>query len=70
MDLLIITTMDTMHYEPLMKALERGYKNILLEKPISPSKEECIEITEAVMRSFAAEISREEERVVYIKDLI
>lgn len=46
-DLLIITTMDMFHYEPLMKALEKGYKNILLEKPISPSMEECIEMTKA-----------------------
>lgn len=46
-DLLIITTMDNFHYEPLMKALEIGYKNILLEKPISPSLEECIEMTRA-----------------------
>lgn len=46
-DLLIITTMDNFHYEPLMKALEIGYKNILLEKPISPSLKECIEMTEA-----------------------
>lgn len=46
-DLLMITTMDNFHYEPLMKALERGYKNILLEKPVSPSMEECIEMTKA-----------------------
>jgi len=46
-DLLMITTMDNFHYEPLLKALELGYKNILLEKPISPSMEECIGMTEA-----------------------
>lgn len=46
-DLLIITTMDNYHYEPLMKALEIGYKNILLEKPLSASMKECIEMTEA-----------------------
>lgn len=40
-DLLIVTTMDTMHYEPTMMALETGYKNILLEKPISPDLDEC-----------------------------
>lgn len=36
-DLLMVTTMDNFHYEPVMKAMEIGYKNILLEKPISPS---------------------------------
>lgn len=46
-DLLIITTMDKDHYDPLMKALEIGYKNILLEKPISPSLEECLEMSAA-----------------------
>ena len=46
-DLLIITTMDNFHYEPLMQALEIGYKNILLEKPLSPSMDECIEMTRA-----------------------
>ena len=45
-DLLMITTMDNFHYEPLMKALESGYKNILLEKTISPSMDECIEMSE------------------------
>lgn len=46
-DLLIITTMDNFHYEPLMKALEMGYKNILLEKPIASTKEECVRMTKA-----------------------
>ena len=49
-DLLIITTMDNFHYEPLMKALEIGYKNILMEKPISPSMKECIDMTEAAQK--------------------
>lgn len=49
-DLLMITTMDNFHYEPLMKALEIGYKNILLEKPLSPSMKECIEMTEAAQK--------------------
>ena len=46
-DLLMITTMDKDHYDPLMKALEVGYKNILLEKPISPFLEECLEMAAA-----------------------
>ncbi|MDU5109947.1 MAG: Gfo/Idh/MocA family oxidoreductase [Clostridium sp.] len=42
-DLLIIATMDEMHYKQTLKAIDLGY-DILLEKPISPSKEECLEI--------------------------
>lgn len=41
-DALIIATQDDMHFDPCMKAMEVGYKYILLEKPISPSLEECI----------------------------
>ena len=39
-DAIIITTPDNLHYGPCMKALEMGY-DILLEKPISPSEQEC-----------------------------
>ncbi len=39
-DAIIITTPDHLHYGPCMKALSLGY-NILLEKPISPSEQEC-----------------------------
>ena len=39
-DAIIITTPDSLHYEPCMKALSMGY-DILLEKPISPSEQEC-----------------------------
>lgn len=42
-DAIIITTPDHLHYGPCMKALELGY-HILLEKPISPSEEECRDI--------------------------
>lgn len=34
-DIAIISTMDRMHYEPAMKALELDY-DLLLEKPIAP----------------------------------
>jgi len=40
-DAVIIATQDDMHFDPCMKAMEAGYKHILLEKPISPSFEEC-----------------------------
>ena len=39
-DLAIISTLDRLHYEPTMKALDKGY-NILLEKPMSVNKDEC-----------------------------
>ena len=38
-DFILICTQDHMHMEPMMKAMELGY-DILVEKPISPKKEE------------------------------
>lgn len=42
-DIAVISTMDRLHFEPAMKALEMGY-DLLLEKPIAPTAEECGEI--------------------------
>lgn len=42
-DLAIISTMDDLHYEPAMKAIELGY-DLLLEKPVAPTEQECVEI--------------------------
>lgn len=42
-DAVIITTPDDLHHGPCMEALRMGY-DVLLEKPISPSEEECREI--------------------------
>ncbi len=42
-DVAIIATSDRGHYEPAMKALEQGY-NLLLEKPVCPTAEECADI--------------------------
>lgn len=42
-DAIIISTPDRLHYGPAMKALAMGY-HVLLEKPISPSMQECLEI--------------------------
>ena len=39
-DVAIIATMDRMHTEPALKALELGY-DLLLEKPVAPTPEEC-----------------------------
>ena len=42
-DAAIIATQDQDHYAHVMAALDAGY-DILLEKPISPSPRECMEI--------------------------
>ncbi len=42
-DAIIITTPDDLHYGPCMAALEMGY-DVLLEKPISPTEQECRDI--------------------------
>jgi predicted dehydrogenase len=42
-DAVIITTPDDLHYGPCMAALRQGY-DVLLEKPISPSEQECRDI--------------------------
>lgn len=44
-DVLVIATQDKDHYRFAIPALEKGY-HLLLEKPISPSLEECIAIRE------------------------
>ena len=48
-DLAVIATMDRMHYEPCMKAIELGY-DILLEKPVSPDYNECVAIANAAKK--------------------
>lgn len=48
-DVMIICTLDRMHYIPAMKAMELGY-HVMLEKPMSPSLEECIELEQASLR--------------------
>lgn len=42
-DGIFITTSDSDHYIPAMECLKQGY-NLLLEKPISPNINECIDI--------------------------
>jgi predicted dehydrogenase len=42
-DVAVITTQDAMHLAPALAALDRGY-DLLLEKPIAPSWEACLEI--------------------------
>jgi len=48
-DVAIISTMDRLHYEPCMTAIEKGY-HLLLEKPISPDFKECVAISNAAKR--------------------
>lgn len=45
-DVLIIASIDKAHYAQAVKALELEY-DLLLEKPISPSEKECLEIGRA-----------------------
>lgn len=46
-DLLVIATQDHDHIRHCLKALEVGYKNILLEKPLTVKEEECYELLKA-----------------------
>jgi predicted dehydrogenase len=39
----VIATPDSLHHDPAMKAIEKGY-NLLLEKPVAPSYKDCVEI--------------------------
>lgn len=43
-DIALIATMDRDHFEPAMTAIDLGY-DLLLEKPITPTPEECIALT-------------------------
>jgi len=48
-DLAVIGTQDNMHYAPAMMAIEQGY-NLLLEKPIAPTQQECADIALAATK--------------------
>lgn len=45
-DIAIIATMDEMHYEPAMKAIELGY-DLLLEKPAAQGAKQCADLAKA-----------------------
>ena len=45
-DAAIIATMDRDHFAPAMAAIEKGY-DLLLEKPVTPTPEECVAIEKA-----------------------
>ena len=42
-DLAVIATVDNMHYEPALKAIDMGY-HLLLEKPVAQTAQECADI--------------------------
>jgi len=48
-DMALIATMDELHYAPAMKAIELGY-DILLEKPVAQTAEECVNIANAAAK--------------------
>ena len=48
-DAVMVCTPENMHFEPTMKAIERGY-HVLLEKPIAQTLEECMLIAEAARK--------------------
>ena len=49
-DAAFVCTMDDMHTEPAVRALEKGY-HVLLEKPMSNTPGECLAITDAAEAS-------------------
>lgn len=49
-DTAFICTQDNMHYQPAIHALNLGY-DLVLEKPISPSLDECHDIVETSQKS-------------------
>ena len=45
-DVVIVAAMDRDHYAPTVAAIEKGY-DLLLEKPVAPTPEECIKMAAA-----------------------
>ena len=48
-DLAVIATVDNMHYEPALRAIDLGY-NLLLEKPVAQTAQECADIALAAQK--------------------
>lgn len=49
-DAIMITTPDRLHVDPAVRAANKGY-HILLEKPMAPLPEECIQIVESARKN-------------------
>ena len=45
-DCVMVSTMDDLHLDPALKAIELGY-DLLLEKPVCPNAEDCVKIANA-----------------------
>ena len=48
-DIVMVTMPDNLHHDPAIMALEAGY-HLLLEKPISPTEQECREVIDCALR--------------------
>lgn len=48
-DVCVIATVDNMHYEPALKAIDLGY-DLLLEKPVAQTAKECADIANAAKK--------------------
>ena len=48
-DIVMVTMPDSLHHDPAIMALEAGY-HLLLEKPISPTEQECREVIDCALR--------------------
>lgn len=72
-DLLFVTTQDKDHYQHAMKALDVGY-DLLLEKPIAQSYEQCKEISDKAeklgRKICICHVLRYAPFFTYIKDVI
>lgn len=73
-DGLIISTQDQSHFEICKKALEVGYKKIMLEKPVSANISECLEL-ESLAKEKGADlivchVLRYSNFFIKIKDII
>jgi predicted dehydrogenase len=49
-DAVIIATQDTLHKDPAMAFMDKGY-DVLLEKPMAPTAEECRRIVESALKN-------------------
>lgn len=48
-DVAVISTVDDMHYQPALMAIDKGY-DLLLEKPVAPTAKECADILNAARK--------------------
>lgn len=72
-DIAMISTQDKMHFDPAMAAIKKKY-DLLLEKPIAPTPEECIAIAKAAnnagVKAVVCHVLRYTEFYKYIKKFI